>query len=768
MTGTVTQGLNPEQRAAVVHDDGPLLILAGAGSGKTRVITHRIAHLIERGTDPASIVAMTFTNKAAKEMRERATHLVGDSAGRVLISTFHSACARWLRESARSVGLSRRFSIYDEADQLVVLQEVARRLDKPTDLGAARHFRGHVEAAKHEALRVAEVEQRAVGAEAEEIATVFAAYQAALAASNALDFGDLVSRLVHALEDDARLRSAFHARYRHVLVDEFQDTNVAQYRLLCLVAGPDADVTVVGDDDQAIYGWRGATVANVRAFCDDHVGTQTIRLEQNYRSAPTILEVAHTVVEALPGRLPKRLRTDRTDREPVRVFIGADDREEAAFVAREIERLRVAHELSNGDFAVFFRTNAQSRVFEERFRHLGIDHEVRGIVSWFDRREVKDLIAYLRLAVNPADEVAFRRIANVPARGIGKTTLRRLIAHHDASTTASFADSLTAFSARPVGRLAARTREGIEDLATLLSMLGRLHEDARPAELLETVLVETEYESYLTTDDAVTADDRLQNVRDLVASAREFEHDDDDGDVAAFLESMALATPRALTGDDPTRVQLMTIHAAKGLEFPVVFVTGVEAGQLPLRRNAGANGADADEDEERRLCYVAFTRARERLYVTAAMRRRLWGQQRDCDPSPYLLELEDAPIEIVGESSCKSLDWRRSRPQRRSRDRRAQRDPFDQRSWPERAGGDSGGWSDGDEWRVPDEGLVFDDDSPADPGDDGLIGRQAHHKTFGTGVVTGAEGRGPTARLSIDFPEVGAKKVVAQYVELVD
>ncbi|MCB9507328.1 MAG: UvrD-helicase domain-containing protein [Myxococcales bacterium] len=744
----MTAGLNAPQREAVEHRGGPLLVLAGAGSGKTRVITHRIASLLDEGVAPASVLAVTFTNKAALEVRERVAGLVGGAAAAgVAVSTFHSACARILRRHARRIGLTPSFSIYDDDDQASVLRDVLETLDLPRDAEAMRSRSAAIERAKNAALTVAEVHEEARGPEGELSAAVFEAYQAALLRSNACDFGDLVSHVVHLLRADGDVRDAVRAGSEHLLIDEFQDTNRAQFELVRALAGD--DVVAVGDDDQAIYGWRGATVENVRRFVDELPGCRVIALEQNYRSSPVILDAAHAVVAQLPARMPKRLTTDRVDSTPIEAFVGRDDREEADFVARRIQRLRSERGLTFGDVAVFFRTNAQSRSFEEAFRRAGIPHAMVGGVAWFDRRELKDVLAYTRVASNRSDEAAFRRIANVPTRGIGKATLRRVIDTREAAG-GTFAEA-----ARWVARDAtARSRPGLTRLAEVLDELDVLAGRANASELVEHVLTVTDYERYLRDSDPVTADERLQNVEELRASVREFVAAGGDVSISSYLEQVALAGRTAEEpSDDASRVQMMTVHAAKGLEFPAVFVTGLEEAQFPLARQ----GSVADPDEERRLCYVAYTRARDVLVVSAAMRRRLYAQTRDCAPSCFLLELPAALVSISPESASRSLDWRAARAaaQRAPRERPFAFDEYDQRPWSE---------------RVPAQGLVFGDGPVARPTTSAspLVGRTARHRLFGDGRVTGVEVHGDKTRLSIVFPEVGEKTVLRPYVEIVD
>ena len=740
--------LNPEQSRAVNYADGPLLILAGAGTGKTRVVTHRIARLLNEGVLPSSILALTFTNKAAREMKERAARIAGPKADQTFISTFHSACARLLRREAHRVGLTPSFSIYDDDDQTSLVRSLAETLGMPNDAAAVREIRGKIDEAKNNAWRVHDVETRATDSDGEAFAELYEAYQHALLSANACDFGDLVAHMVHALQDHEALRQKYAFRFQHLMVDEFQDTNKAQYELITLLTPTSRDVAVVGDDDQAIYGWRGATVENVRRF-RDALNCEVVALEQNYRSAPTILEASHAVVERLSTRMEKKLRTTRTDRTPVRVFIGRDDREEADFIAREIQRLRTSQGLRNGDFAVFFRTNAQSRVVEERFRAAGIRHVLRGTVAWFDRKEIKDALSYMRLAVNPVDQVAFRRIANVPKRGIGKTTLLRLLDFTEEAGIRGYATAIHEFLHAGI-KVNSKARTGLLELAELLDDIARMAVNGSAEEVLETVFTDIDYEAWLIESDKLNGEERAQNAADLLASARDFSEANEDNSVLAFVEKAALAAPER-TDNDASQVQMMSVHASKGLEFPVVFVTGMEDKQFPLVRRT----SEPDYDEERRLCYVAFTRARDRLYVSAAMRRRMYGKTLETDPSCFLVELPEAVTEILPESASRELDWRLGRrTEFKATRNRASYDEFDQRPWQERKA-------------VPQAGMVFGEKLVrSTPNAAGLEGKSAVHKTFGTGIIVAAQDVSGKVRLTIDFPGIGRKKIVRQYVQI--
>lgn len=740
-------------------------MLAGAGSGKTRVITHRIALRIAEGVPAWRVMAMTFTNKAAKEMRERARGLAGEGAARARIATFHSTCARLLRRYAAALGRTPAFSIFDEDDQLALLRELCEsRVDLPTDAQALRQARRRIEGAHHLALTPAALHEAARSSEEEAHAALFEAYEGALLANNAFDFGTLVAGLVRACDDDPNFAEELRGGQETLVVDEFQDTNVAQYRLLQHLSPRSGDVTVVGDDDQAIYAWRGATVENVARFREDFA-CETIALEQNYRSGPLILDASYAIVSSIEGRIEKRLRTDRTDRTPLIGFVGADDAEEADFIARAIERERIVGDLRYEDIAVFFRTNAQSRVLEERLRRAGIRHDVVGSTAFFARREIKDVLAFLRMASNPGDDVALARVVNVPPRGIGKTTQARMRRHRDAEGLHSLADAGRQLLSKR-GAIRGRGRAGLTSFLELHEQLTSAAHHASAGELIDMVLTETDYLSYIEGLDE-RGEERRENVEELhrMAAEHDLEAEASGPDaIARFLEALTLREQdEAAAPGDTSRVQLMTVHASKGLEFPVVFVSGMEKGTFPLQRRDTAPNAE-DEHEERRLCYVAFTRAKQQLYITAARRRRLYGRWQDTEPSPFLTELPEETFTVSAESSSQSLAWATHTRAARPSSFGQRFDEFDQRSWQERMEDSEGA-------EVPAAGLVFDDTHyPSEVFDAAAsqVGKQVRHKSFGVGQVVDAERTSGKTRLTIRFADGSEKKVVSAYVEFLD
>lgn len=768
MLEQLTNSLNPAQKHAVTMPPGPALVLAGAGSGKTRVITHRVAWLIEQGLSTGDdILAMTFTNRAAAEMRERIEDLCGARAKHAMVTTFHSACARWLRRHARLAGLTSNFSIYDTDDARSLVRRCAKDLSMPFDAGATRQYLQRIDDAHNKALSAHDLETLAHTRADEEFADLYRAYHEALIQASAVDFGTLITTMLHLLESNDLLRARFQRDYQHILVDEFQDTNAAQYRLLRALAPEGSSVMVVGDDDQSIYGWRGAEVENVRRFVSDYAPVELIKLEQNYRSTAPILRSAHELVKALPDRMPKELQAVRPGDVRPTLFVASDDREEAEHVARQIRDLQSESPRSYADFAIFYRTNAQSRVFEQRLRAEGIPHRLLGSVGYFDRKEVRDIIAWLRLISNPADDAAFERVLKSPPRGVGDVTLQRLQAFRE-----DYPDWLSALAAWPTSGAAKRSRRtaaGLEQLLELLREFEVHKTHLSAAELIEAVLSRTDYLEWLQKSEPDTYEDRALNVHELIHAAREIAREggeDGDSSVETFVERVTLVSNRD-EGDDGDAVLLMTVHTSKGLEFPVVFVTGLEEGMFPLTSRSQEDDDSAHQDEERRLAYVALTRAEDVLFLTAVQRRQRFGSITSTSPSVFLRELLDAQhIDFHADSVAQTLDWnQRRREQLEHAYREVERrfDEFDQRPWSERTRDDDvrGG--------IPDDGVVFDDrfypeDSTAAARE--WIGRSARHKLFGIGEIVDVDPTGDRVRLTIRFPEVGIKKVIADYVEL--
>jgi DNA helicase-2/ATP-dependent DNA helicase PcrA len=721
--------LNPMQRQAVLHGDGPLLILAGAGSGKTRTLTHRAARLIaECGVEPWRILAVTFTNKAAAEMRERIARLLGDSA-LPWVSTFHSMCVRILRREIEVLGFGSNFAIYDDRDQERLLKDCLSELGVPEHTINARQAASLIDAAKNKGWGPADCERGGVWREG--MARVYERYQTKLQRANALDFGDLLLCTVRLFEKEGAILDRYRDRFRHVLVDEYQDTNGVQYRLTNLLASRHRNLCVVGDDDQSIYRWRGAEIGNILDFERDYPDAVVIRLEQNYRSTGNILAAAGAVVACNNERKGKTLWTENPSGDKVSLALLGDDLEEARFVASEIGRLN-AEGYDRRDIAVFYRTNAQSRSLEEALAREGIPYAMVGGVKFFARAEVKDVLAYLRVLVNPADSLSLRRVINVPARGIGATTVQRLVDLEEEAGGLLTACRLAL--EREVLRSAAaeRVRAFVDLVESFRERLERLPYPQLTAQLIE----ETGYGPALREDGSAEARDRLQNLEELLTGMEE--HAGSERSLQDYLERVALETDLDSYDGAAERVTLMTLHSAKGLEFPIVFVIGMEEGLFPHARVE-----ERDVEEERRLCYVGMTRAMRKLHLTHALRRRVYGDFKSNPRSRFVDEIPPNLLRLVGLPAQAAPRTAASTPSFASRREDSQN-----------------GWhavpeDDGDGIRV-----VYD-------ADDGLrTGSRVRHATFGVGIVERLEGAGEQQKVTVVFRSIGAKKLLLKFAGL--
>jgi DNA helicase-2/ATP-dependent DNA helicase PcrA len=749
-------GLNGPQRDAVTHAGSPLLIVAGAGSGKTRVLTHRIAYLLaERDVHPGQIIAITFTNKAAGEMKERVTQLVGPRARLMWVSTFHSACVRILRAEHEHAGLKSTFSIYDADDSRRLMQLVGRELDLDPKRYTPRGLAAQVSNLKNELVEPEEFKDRAKGPQERAVAEAYELYQRRLREAHALDFDDIIMATVHLFQSHPHVAEAYRRRFRHVLVDEYQDTNHAQYTLVKELVGekggevPPGELCVVGDADQSIYAFRGATIRNILEFERDYPDARTILLEQNYRSTQTILSAANAVIDRNTSRKPKRLWSDQGAGEQIVGYVADTEHAEADWVAREIDRLHDREDVRPGDVAVFYRTNAQSRVFEEVFIRVGLPYKVVGGVRFYERKEVRDALGYLRAVVNDDDTVSLRRVLNTPKRGIGDRA-EACVEALSSRDRISFGQALR--HAKDAPGIAARSANSIAEFVQMMDDLRVLAESAPPEEVLEAVLQRsgllTELEESLDPQDQ----GRVENLQELVSVAREYterveaqaeEDDPQAATLAGFLEQVALvADADQLPDDDPDNqgvVTLMTLHTAKGLEFPVVFLTGLEDGVFPHMRALGDN---AELEEERRLAYVGITRARQRLYLSRAVTRGAWGQPQYNPPSRFTDEL---PPELI----------------------RWERTAGNYTSW-SGTGGGVGGRAGGDRGRgggfaggtakaqqlasrlgIDGSKLATASELPQAP--KVAVGDRVNHQRYGLGRVQAIEGHGPGARAQIDF-----------------
>ncbi|QIP85078.1 DNA helicase PcrA [Streptomyces sp. Tu 2975] len=738
-------GLNEQQRAAVVHTGSPLLIVAGAGSGKTRVLTHRIAHLLgTRRVHPGQILAITFTNKAAGEMKERVEQLVGPRANAMWVMTFHSACVRILRRESKKLGFTSSFSIYDAADSKRLMSLVCRDLDLDPKKFPPKSFSAKISNLKNELIDDETFADQAQDGFEKTLAEAYRMYQARLREANALDFDDIIMTTVHLLQAFPDVAEHYQRRFRHVLVDEYQDTNHAQYTLVRELVGKGyedlepAELCVVGDADQSIYAFRGATIRNILQFEEDYPDATTILLEQNYRSTQTILSAANAVIERNESRRPKNLWTNAGAGARITGYVADTEHDEAQFVADEIDRLTDAGEAKAGDVAVFYRTNAQSRVFEEIFIRVGLPYKVVGGVRFYERKEVRDVLAYLRVLANPEDNVPLRRILNVPKRGIGDRAeamidalaLREKITFPQALRRVDEAYGMAARSANAVKRFNVL----MEELRTIVDS------GAGPAVVLEAVLERTGYLAELQASTDPQDETRIENLQELAAVALEFEQargeEEGTGTLAEFLEQVALVADSDQIPDEDEEgtgvITLMTLHTAKGLEFPVVFLTGMEDGVFPHMR---ALGQAKELEEERRLAYVGITRARERLYLTRSSMRSAWGQPSYNPPSRFLEE-------IPGQH----LTWKRTGPMA------APAGPTSGIASSLSSSRSRGGASGFATRRTSDKPVI----SLA-------VGDRVTHDQFGLGTVVEVKGSGSEAQATIDFGDEKPKRLLLRY-----
>ena len=734
---SLVNDLNPSQQAAVEHRGGPLLIIAGAGSGKTRVLTRRIAHLLATNdASPGQIMAITFTNKAAAEMRDRVVELVGPAARAMTVSTFHSACVRILRKEAGRLGMSTSFSIYDQTDSLRLMQMVIRDLDLDPKRYPPRSFLNHVSSAKNELIDHETYAARASNHMEQTIAEAYAEYQRRLARGGAFDFDDLIGSTVALLQLFPDVSEHYRRRFRHVLVDEYQDTNHAQYVLIRELVGsgddanlPPAGLCVVGDADQSIYAFRGATIRNIEEFERDFPNATTILLEQNYRSTQNILSAANAVISHNSSRREKRLWTDEGSGEPIVGYVGDDEHDEASFVSEEIDRLVDDAGYRPGDVAVFYRTNAQSRSVEEIFIRMGMPYKVVGGVRFYERREVRDALAYLRSIANPGDEVSLRRILNVPKRGIGDRAEAAVeqLAERERIT---FDEALHRAEEAP--GLATRSLKAITAFVEMMDALRTLSESGADAPtVLQAVLEQTGYVSELQQSADPQDETRIENLAELESVAQEFAVAQEESTLVEFLEQIALVADSDEIPDDNAHggvVTLMTLHTAKGLEFPVVFLTGMEDGIFPHIRSLGDPGELA---EERRLAYVGLTRARQRLYLTRAVSRSAWGTPAYNPASRFLDEIPEALME-----------WKREEPVAR---------PISSGGFGAAPSSSSAAVKLGD--RIVGGGPVVSLEA----------GDRVTHSKFGLGTVVSTSGIGDKADATIDFGSAGTKRLLLRY-----
>src|SRR5579871_1996165 len=713
-----TEVLNDVQSAAVRHSDGAVLISAGAGSGKTRVLTHRIAYLLrELRIAPDRILAVTFTNKAAGEMKSRLQGMVGPDARDVWVGTFHAMCVRILRRDGSRIGIGPSFAVIDESDQRQLVKEILDDLDYDERQLSAGACLAEIDKAKNALMWPEQYAQTQTSFIGERIANVYAEYQRRLTESNSFDFDDLIVRTIDLLERDKSTREKYQKRFEYVLVDEYQDVNAAQYRLVALLAGHHGNVTVVGDDDQSIYSWRGSDYRMILRFEEDFPGAKIFKLEENYRSTTRILEAANALVAHNRAREPKRLFTSRGEGEPISIYPAATERDEARYVVEKVKSM-VRDGSAYRDFVVLYRTNAQSRVFEEAMLSEGIPYRVVGGVGFYARTEIKDVIAYLRYIVNSADALAFKRIVNVPRRGIGQQTLAALVA---AANGARVSDGEAVFDSNLLRAAVPKKLKELERFAELIGELRTFAETAGVADLLVAVMERSGYVRELQSDETHEARARLENLSELVGVAREYEASDADPTLAGFLANIALVSDLDALEEDASYVTLMTLHSAKGLEFSSVFLTGLEEGVFPHSRTL----TEPDElEEERRLAYVGITRAIDRLFFSYASRRALFGNTYAYPKSRFIDEIPG--LEVLESDSV----------------------PL-----PRPAGG---------RWRE----VAIHESAGAGVHLGLKSGDRVRHPKWGEGRIESIVGAGGDGLVTIDFPNVGQKMLMLKYAPL--
>ena len=732
--------LNPEQKEAVFHYEGPLLILAGAGSGKTRVLTHRVAWLIEeKQVNPWNIMAITFTNKAAGEMRDRVETMLGGALGGVWVATFHSTCVRILRRYIDRIGFGTNFTIYDGDDQKTIIKEICKRFQIDTKLYRERFFMAAISAAKDELLSPDDYAKQVHGdTRKQKVAEVYREYQKQLRASNALDFDDLIFRTVELFQKDAEVLEQYQDRFRFIMVDEYQDTNTAQFKLVSLLAAKYRNLCVVGDDDQSIYRFRGANIQNILSFEEVYPDAKVIRLEQNYRSTQNILTAANEVICHNEGRKEKKLWTANGDGDKVRFRQFLNGFEEAEYVAGMISRKVGAGKWRYGDCAVLYRTNAQSRMFEEKFLFANVPYKIVGGINFYGRKEIKDVLAYLKTIENGRDDLAVRRIINVPKRGIGATTINR-VQEYANTEDMSFYDALRVAGTIPgVGKSVAKLDSFVQMIQTMRSKQPYYS----VKELIEDVLEQTEYRKELMAEGTEEALDRLANIDELLNKAASYAEHAENPSLGGFLEEVALVADIDNLEEDADHVVMMTLHSAKGLEFPVVFMVGMEDGMFPSYMSISSEDP-ADLEEERRLCYVGITRAKETLILTSARQRMVRGEIHYNRVSRFI---EDIPKEVLAENETANVQpkEKKERPETKAHAAyRQMRETFKTKAFaqPQVEAKKEGG-------------LSYD------------VGDRVRHIKFGVGSVTDIREGGRDYEVTVNFDRVGVKKMFASFAKL--
>ena len=735
--------LNKEQQEAVKHTEGPLLIMAGAGSGKTRVLTHRIAYLIEeKSVAPRNILAITFTNKAAREMKDRVQKLVGPASEAMWVSTFHSMCVRILRRDIDRIGYNSNFTIIDSSDQQTVMKQILKNLNVNPKQYDPRAMIGQISNAKNELITPEESLEKAGNVYERQVAEIYDAYQKMLRKNQALDFDDLIMQTIHLFKRVPEVLHYYQRRFQYIHVDEYQDTNHAQYYLVKQLASRYQNLCVVGDSDQSIYRWRGANIANILSFEKDYPNAQTIFLEQNYRSTKSILDAANHVINNNTGRKPKNLWTDNEDGNKITYFKGSTEREEALFITEKIQELLENDSYTSNDIAILYRTNAQSRAIEDTLMKANMTYQIVGGVRFYDRKEIKDIIAYLRLITNPDDDISFERIVNVPKRGIGATSLERLRSYamaHDLS----FFQAIKEIEQTGVPKRAAQALVGFQQqMETLIKQQDFL----TATDMVEMVLEQTNYEEMLKNEKSIEAQSRLENIAEFLTVTKDFEKSsEDDKTLVSFLTDLALIADidsmDDAAVDNNEKITLMTLHSAKGLEFPVVFLIGMEENIFPHSRSLMD---DEEMEEERRLAYVGITRAEKELFLTHANMRTLYGRTNFNPISRFINEIPEELIEGIetAKAAMFGSSYDDSRPSMGiQKTNQPKKQPPRRKAEKITTTG-----AQNEEWRA---------------------GDKAHHQKWGVGTVVKVQGNGDATELDVAFPApTGIKRLLAKFAPI--
>ena len=761
-------GLNPAQTKAVEHTDGPLLIMAGAGSGKTKVLTCKIANLLAKGVAPWSILAITFTNKAATEMRDRVDRMIGEGAKDVWLSTFHSFCAKFLRREIEATGLYKRnFVIYDASDSQVVIKECLKEMNLDPKQYAPSAVQNAISNAKNQLMGPKAMERDADSFFQQKVAEIYKLYAKKLRTNNALDFDDLLMISVLLLEEHEEVRVKYQNRFKYILVDEYQDTNGAQYQLTKILAAKHHNLCVVGDADQSIYGWRGADIRNIMDFEQDYPEARTIKLEQNYRSTKNILAAANAVIEHNINRKKKELWTENTTGEKITVYEAGDERDEAQFIATTVMKQKTIFNASYGDIAILYRTNAQSRVVEETFMRSGLAYTMVGGLKFYDRKEIKDILAYLRVIYNPLDTVSLMRIINVPKRGLGAASLGKIAAYADANGLTVFDVISNPDTLDAIPGITARTKKPLELFATFIFKYMGYQANMHIDDLIEKVLEESGYLRELKEENKPENESRIENLKEFIGVARDFEKSEENPTLENFLATLSLVSDIDNAELEDDRVTLMTLHAAKGLEFPTVFMIGMEEGLFPHSRTL----MDENEiEEERRTCYVGITRAERKLYLTCARQRTIYGKTSPAVRSRFLGEIPEEYTEslIPRANSYGFANANHYGPQQRS-------GTMTFRPSASQMGRNPAAFTDKAKSAFevlnsmqkrsvnvqPQTGVIRPDTSV-----EWKVGDKAQHGKWGVGTVVSVKGEGEEVELKIAFPGQGVKGLMQKYAPI--